>query len=123
MTDWSAVLIGFLSLVVLGVLGLVVPGLGQFFAALVGGFTAGYLAGGDALSGFWHGLLAGSLGSIIVGVIIWVAISFLSFSFGPVAGAISSVIGLGAVIIVFVVALITAVESGVAGAVGATLSG
>lgn len=123
MTDWRAVLIGFVLIVALGTLGLVIPGMGQFFAALVGGFVAGYLGGNDPISGFWHGLLAGSLGSLILGLILWAAVTLLSFSFGPVAGAIAGVIGIGAVIIVVVIAMITAVESGVAGAVGGVLTG
>jgi len=123
MTNWRAVIIGFVLILGLGTVGLVLPGLGQFFAALIGGFVAGYLGGNDLLSGFWHGILAGALGSLLLAAVLWIAVSIVGFTLGPVAGTVSSLIGLGAVIIVAIVAFITAIESGVAGAVGAVVRG
>jgi len=46
MTDWSAVLWGFV-------------------AGTVAGFVAGSLAAGDLASGAWHGLLASALDGIV----------------------------------------------------------
>ncbi|MFC6729388.1 DUF5518 domain-containing protein, partial [Natronoarchaeum mannanilyticum] len=47
MTNWRAAVVGFLVITVLGAVGVVVPGLGQLAAGLIGGFVAGYMAGGS----------------------------------------------------------------------------
>ena len=68
MTNWRAVGVGFVLLVVIGTAGVSVPAVGQLGAGLVGGFTAGYLAGGGPGRGAWHGLVAGSLAGLVVAV-------------------------------------------------------
>ena len=49
MTDWRAVGIGFLVSVVAGIVAFVLPVIGHVGAGLLGGFAAGYVAGG----GIW----------------------------------------------------------------------
>ena len=44
MTDWQAVLVGFLVGVVASVFAFALPGVGHVAAGLVGGFAAGFLA-------------------------------------------------------------------------------
>lgn len=46
MTDWKAVGYGFVAMLLAEVLAAIVPVLGHGLAGLVGGFVAGYLAGG-----------------------------------------------------------------------------
>ena len=51
MTDWRAVGIGFAVAVVIGLFAFAIPGIGHAAAGLVGGFVAGYLAGGGLGNG------------------------------------------------------------------------
>ncbi|WP_254531923.1 DUF5518 domain-containing protein [Natrinema gelatinilyticum] len=121
MTDWRAVFIGFLVVTVFGIIGLVVPGIGQLAAGLIGGFVAGYMAGGGLGSGFWHGLLAGSLGGIIGGLLIGVAVGLAGIALGPLGGAIAGTAGLGIFALAVAISLFMALESAVAGTVGAAV--
>lgn len=116
MTNWYAVLVGFVVMTVIGVVGLAIPGLGQLTAGLVGGFVAGYMTGGGIGRGAWHGLLAGSLGGILVAVILGVAASAI----GAVGlGPIGPLVGGGVFVALVVLALVMGLESALAGAVGA----
>jgi len=118
MIDWTAVVIGFLVELVLGAIGFAAPGVGQVAAALVGGFVAGYLAGGGLASGGWHGLLAGALGGLVLALVLGV---FGSALLGVVTGGPGALLGLGitafAVLLVFVVSI----PSAIAGALGGAL--
>lgn len=118
MTNWRAVGIGFLIELVLSIVLVVVPGLGQLAAALIGGFAAGYVAGGGLTSGFWHGLLAGSLGGILVAVIIGL---FGSAVLGLGGGA-GVAFGLGVALFAIAVFFIISIPSAVAGVVGSAVS-
>ncbi|WIV68225.1 DUF5518 domain-containing protein [Natrialbaceae archaeon AArc-T1-2] len=122
MTNWRAVMIGFVVAVVIGIVGIALPGLGQLTAGLLGGFVAGYLAGGGLLSGFWHGLLAGALGGIVGGLIIAVAVGVAGLALGPVGGLLSGLAGVGIFGFAVLVAFIMALESGLAGAIGGLLN-
>ncbi|WP_256393576.1 DUF5518 domain-containing protein [Natronoarchaeum rubrum] len=123
MTNWRAAVVGFLVITVLGAVGIVVPGLGQLTAGLVGGFVAGYMAGGSLSSGAWHGLVAGSLGGIVAAVVLWFGLTVLGFVGGPVGAAIGSLGGLVLALAVIAFSMIVALESAVAGAIGAAVAG
>ena len=122
MTNWRAVIVGFLVATVLGLFGLALPGLGQLAAGLIGGFVAGYMAGGGLGSGFWHGLLAGALGGIVGGLLIALAVGVAGWAGGPIGGAITGVAGLGIFAIAVLVSFIMALESAIAGALGGMLN-
>jgi hypothetical protein len=122
MTNWRAVVIGFLVITVLGIVGLTLPGLGQLAAGLIGGFVAGYLAGGGLGRGFWHGLLAGALGGIVGGLLIAIVVGIAGWAGGPIGGAITGVAGLGIFTLAVVISFIMALESAVAGAIGGLLN-
>jgi hypothetical protein len=121
MTDWRAVLIGLVVLLIVGAIGLTIPGIGQIGAGLVGGFVAGYLAGGGLGRGAWHGLLAGS----ITGVVLTLALAGLgslvgTFGGGPFGGLLG---GAGVLLVGVFLTLLFAVDSAIAGAVGAFVKG
>lgn len=115
MTDWRAVGWGFLVLLVVAIFGAGIPILGQIGAGLAGGFVAGYLAGGGLGSGAWHGLLAGSITGVIFTLLLAVAGGLLTGPAGPIVG--------GGVLVAGVVAtLLFAIDSAIAGAIGAVLA-
>lgn len=119
MTNWYAVIVGFIAWLVVGAIGLTVPGLGQLTAGLLGGFLAGYMARGGAGSGAWHGLLAGSLAGIVFAVILGLGISVLG---APGLGPLAPLVGGGAFVVVVTLALLFGLESALAGAVGGWLA-
>ncbi len=122
MTNWRAVVIGFLVLTVLSIFGVAVPGLGQLTAGLIGGLVAGYLAGGGLGSGAWHGLLAGSLGGIVAGVLLWIGLTIVGTAGGPVGSAIGATGGFVLAVAIVFFSMIVAIECALAGAIGAVLS-
>ncbi|ELY49016.1 DUF5518 domain-containing protein [Natronorubrum bangense] len=122
MTNWRAVIIGFLIATVLGLFGLVLPGLGQLAAGLVGGFVAGYLAGGGLGRGFWHGLLAGALGGIVGGLLVAIVVGLAGWTLGPVGGLISGAAGFGILALAIFISFVMALESAIAGALGGVLN-
>ncbi len=113
MTNWRAVGIGFLVMVVVGLVGLAVPGIGQLFAGLVGGFVAGYIAGGGLLSGAWHGLLAGGFAGFLLALVVGLA--------GLALGPVGAVVGGGLAVVILVGSVFLALDSAVAGLVGGLL--
>ena len=119
MTNWYAVIVGFIAWLVVGAIGLSVPPFGQLTAGLLAGFLAGYMAGGGIGSGGWHGLLAGSLGGIVFAAILAFGISVLG---APGLGPLAPLLGGGALVAGVVLALIFGLESALAGAVGGWLS-
>jgi len=115
MTDWTAVVIGFLVELVLATVGLAVPVLGQLTAAVIGGFVAGYVAGGGLGNGAWHGLLAGALGGVVLAVLIGV---FGSVVLGVLTGGPGAIVGFTATTFAVVVIFLLSLPSALAGAVG-----
>ena len=79
---------------------------------------AGYLAGGGLGRGFWHGLLAGSIGGIAVGILLAIAVG----AFGLALGPIGPLLGAGVLVAVVLVALFLGLESAIAGATGAAFA-
>ena len=122
MTNWRAVLVGFLVATVLGLFGLALPGIGQLAAGLIGGFVAGYMAGGGLGSGFWHGLLAGALGGILGGLLIALVVGVAGWAFGPLGAAVSGAAGFGIFTVAVGLSLVMALESAIAGALGGALN-
>lgn len=110
MTNWRAVLVGFAVTVVVGLIGVAVPGIGQLFAGLVGGFVAGYQAGGGLLSGAWHGLLAGGLAGFLLALVIGIG--------GLALGPVGAVVGGGLAFVVVLVTFFLALDSALGGLVG-----
>ncbi len=113
MTNWRAVVVGFLVTVFAGLVGLVVPGIGQLFAGLLGGFVAGYMAGGGLVSGAWHGLLAGGFAGFLLALVIGLG----SLALGP----IGAVVGGGVAVLVLALTFLLALDSALAGLVGGLL--
>ncbi|ELZ29542.1 hypothetical protein C473_14067 [Halorubrum distributum JCM 10247] len=83
-------------MLIAGVLATTVPVVGHAAAGLVGGFVAGYLAGGGLLSGFWHGLLAGS----VSGIVVTLALAAFGGLVGLVGGPLGSLLGGAGVFVV-----------------------
>ncbi|KTG08845.1 hypothetical protein AUR64_13595 [Haloprofundus marisrubri] len=120
MTDWRAVGVGFVVLLVVGAVGLSVPILGQIGAGLIGGFAAGYLAGGGLGRGAWHGLVAGSISGIALTIFVALLGGLLGFAGGPLGGLVA---GGGILVVGAVITLLFAIDSALAGAVGAWVKG
>jgi hypothetical protein len=119
MTDWRAVGWGFAVLVGGGLLATTLPGIGHAAAGLAGGFVAGYLAENGLVGGAYHGLLAGAIGGVVVAVLFGVAVGLVATvglgPLGPLAGGAAALAGI-------VVAVVLALDSAVAGAVGGLVS-
>ena len=120
MTNWRAVGVGFVVLVVVGTAGVSVPVVGQIGAGLLGGFAAGYLAGESPGRGAWHGLIAGSLAGFVVALVV----AFFGGLLGGVAaGPLGALVGgFGVFIVVSALTLLFAADSALAGAVGGWLA-
>lgn len=114
-TNWSAVAIGFVVLVVAGIAGSVVPVVGQIGAGLLGGFAAGYLAGGGLLRGSWHGLVAGSIAGVVLSVLLAVVVTAFGSLTTPEMGVLG---GAGVLVTGLAVTFLFALDSAIAGAVG-----
>lgn len=120
MTNWRAVLIGFVVEIVLGVVGLLLPGIGQLAAGLIGGFVAGYIAKAGLGGGAWHGLLAGSIGGIILAIFLTIAVTIIgTIGLGPFGPLLGSFTFLAAIM----VAILFAIDSAIGGAIGGLLAG
>jgi len=116
-TDWSAVTAGFLVALVVGLLGgIALPALGTLGGGVFGGLVAGYLAGEGLGRGAWHGLLAGAIGGVVIALVFGLVLGFATGPLGPLVGGGAFVIGL-------LVAFVTAIDSAIAGAIGAWLEG
>jgi len=119
MTDWRAVGWGFAVILVGGLLATPLPGIGHVAVGLAGGFLAGYLADSGVLGGAWHGLLAGAIGGIVVAVLFGAIVGLIATvglgPLGPLAGGAVALAGIA-------VAVVLALDSAVAGAVGGLLS-
>lgn len=113
MTNWKAVLYGFVAMMLAEVLAILVPVLGHGLAGLVGGFVAGYIAGGGLVRGAWHGLLAGSLVGLLVGILL--------FATGTLLGPVGAVLGGSAFLIILAFTFLGAIPSAIAGAIGGIL--
>jgi hypothetical protein len=118
MTDWRAVGYGFVVMLIAGLLATAAPGLGHAAAGLIGGFVAGYLAGGGLLSGFWHGLLAGSVSGVVVTLLLAAFGGLLSLGAGPIGGLLG---GAGVFVVGLFLTLLFAIDSALAGAIGGVL--
>ena len=120
MTNWRAVGIGFVVLFVAGALATAVPIVGHIGAGLLGGFAAGYVASGGIANGAYHGLLAGAIGGIAVAAVFALVVGVLGVAVGgPFGGAV----GFGGVLLDgAAIALLLAVDSAIAGAIGALLA-
>jgi len=119
MTNWRAVGIGFLALLVASVLGVALPLFGHAAAGLVGGFVAGVIAGGGLLRGAWHGLLAGAMAGAVWTVVLAAVGGLLGVvTADPVVGAVG---GAGVLVVGLLLSFVFALDSAVAGAVGGLL--
>jgi hypothetical protein len=117
-TQWRAVAVGFVVVLVVGAVGLTLPVVGQVGAGLVGGFAAGYLAGGGAGNGAWNGLLAGAISGVLLTVAVALVGGLVGLAAGPLGGLLG---GAGVLIVGVVLTLLFAVDSAIAGAVGGWL--
>lgn len=119
MTNWRAVGIGFVVMIIAGVLATGAPIVGHIGAGIIGGLAAGYVAGGGLTSGAWHGLLAGSVAGIILTLGFAVVVGIFGLAGGPLGGAL----GFGGVLVGgLAVTFIFAVDSALAGALGAAFA-
>lgn len=119
MTDWKAVGVGFVIALVFGAIGgLIIPGVAHIGAGFIGGFAAGYLAGG-VWSGAWHGLLAGAIGGVALAIVFGVLVTVLgSLGLGP----LGPIVGGSVFLLGVFLAVILALDSALAGAIGGLLT-
>ncbi|WP_435362127.1 DUF5518 domain-containing protein [Haloarchaeobius sp. DFWS5] len=103
-TNWRAVAIGFVVIAALSLIGAYVEQLSVLatgLGAVIGGAAAGYYANSGMKDGAWNGLLAGSIGALVVLALLLVlglALSVITLSFG---GALATVgIGLASFLII-----------------------
>jgi hypothetical protein len=119
MTNWRAVLIGFLVGVVASLFAFALPVVGHLGAGFIAGLVAGVVAGGGLASGAWHGLLAGAFGGLVAAVAL---AAFVTLVGATVSGPGGALAGLGVFAIGAVVAVVFAVDSAIGGAIGGFLA-
>ena len=118
MVKWIAVLYGVLTGVVIGLasgLGLpfteaTVPVVGQGVTGLIAGGVAGYAAHGGFVSGALHGVLATTIGGLVVAVVLLV-LGVLTLG----------LLGFGVAVTFLVVVLANGIPGAVGGAVGGVI--
>ncbi|ELZ27424.1 hypothetical protein C475_05880 [Halosimplex carlsbadense 2-9-1] len=121
-TNWRAVGIGFLTIIVLGIVGAFVGPLAVFGTALgavVGGFLAGYVAHTGTVDGAWNGFLAGTIGAIAVIAALTalgLAVSVVELSLGGVFATVS--VALAALVLV----ALGAIPATLGGAIGGMMN-
>lgn len=116
MVNWMAVLYGIIAAFVIGLisgLGLpftdaTLPVIGSGVTGLVAGAVAGYYARAGMASGALHGLLATTIGGILVGLVLLVL--------GTLAAGLGG-FGVGVALLLLIVA------SGIPGAIGGAIGG
>jgi len=118
MTDWRAVGYGFVVMVIAGLLATFAPVIGHVGAGLIGGFVAGYVAGGGLLSGTWHGLLAGSVSGVAVTLLLAGFGGLVGLAAGPLGSLLG---GAGTLVVGLFLTLLFAIDSALAGAIGGVL--
>ncbi|UPM44757.1 DUF5518 domain-containing protein [Halocatena salina] len=91
-------------------------------AGLVGGFVAGYFSTGGVKTGGWHGLLAGTIGGLCIGISTIVITVVISSLFGGDLWSRIGLIGIGVYFLLTAMyCLLTAIPSTIAGGVGAAV--
>ena len=121
MVNWRAVGWGFVTFLVVAILGAGFPVVGQLGAGVVGGLVAGYLAGGSLLNGAIHGTIAGSINGVAFTVLFALFGGVIGFAAAgnPLGGVLA---GTGVLVLGLLLTLVFAVESALAGAVGALVA-
>lgn len=118
MTNWKAVIIGF-------ILAIFVQFLGYFelLGLLIVGFITGYMAKEGAMGGLWNAALAGSLGTIISTIILVIIMTIGGGLFGLTGGlfgfTVSGISGITAIILELIG---YAIIMGITGAIGGAIA-
>jgi len=119
MTNWKAVIIGF-------VLAVIVKSFFaqyEFIGLLIVGFIVGFIAHSGALSGLWNAAVAGALGTIISAVLFILVATFGGSLFGIFGGLTGFTIsGLGSIATVVTTLVYYAIVMGITGAIGGAIS-
>ena len=120
MTNWKAVIIGFILSVIVE----------SFFAnyefvgLLVVGFITGYIAHDGAIGGLWNAAVAGAFGTIVCAVIFILIVTFGGGSllgiFGGLAGF--TVAGVASIIEIVKEIIYYAIVMGITGAIGGAIA-
>jgi hypothetical protein len=118
--NWRAVGIGFVVTLVIGLIGgfavpytdVTIPALSWGVVGLVGGAVAGYLVGGGIWNGAVNGILATTIGALVVLVVL-----------GVVGTLLLGLVGLSLFLIPLLLLGLYAIPGAVGGAVGALLKG
>ena len=120
MTNWKAVIIGFILIVIVE----------SFFAnyefvgLLVVGFITGYIAHDGAIGGLWNAAVAGAFGTIVCAVIFILIVTFGGGSllgiFGGLAGF--TVAGVASIIEIVKEIIYYAIVMGITGAIGGAIA-
>lgn len=119
MTNWKAVIIGFILAVIVK----------SFFASyefiglLIVGFITGYIAHDGALGGLWNAAVAGALGTI-VGAVLFILVATVGGSFLGIFGGLTgfTLSGVSSIFIIIGDLIYYAIVMGITGAIGGALA-
>ena len=119
MTNWKAVIIGFILAVIVK----------SFFASyefiglLIVGFITGYIAHDGALGGLWNAAVAGALGTIVGAVLFILVATFGGSLFGLFGGLTGFTLsGVSSIFLIIGDLIYYAIVMGITGAIGGALS-
>lgn len=119
MTNWKAVIIGF----ILAVMVQSFFSHYEFIGLLIVGFITGYIAHSGALGGLWNAAVAGALGTIVSAVLFILAATLGGSLFGIFGGITGFTLsGISGIIAVIVELIYYAIVMGITGAVGGLIA-
>ena len=119
MTNWKAVIIGFILAVMVKSF---FPHY-EFIGLLIVGFITGYIAHSGALGGLWNSAVAGALGTIVSAVLFILAATLGGSLFGIFGGITGFTLsGISGITVVIGELVYYAIVMGITGAVGGAIA-
>lgn len=119
MTNWRAVIIGF----ILAVFVKAFFGHYEFIGLLIVGFIVGYIAHSRALGGLWNAAVAGAFGTIVSAILFVILVTVGSSLTGVLGGLTGFTIsGIASLFEVLMELIYYAIVMGITGAVGGAIS-
>lgn len=118
MTNWKAVIVGFILAIFVQFLGYY-----ELLGLLIVGFITGFMAKEGAIGGLWNAALAGSLGTIISAILFVICVTVGGGLFGLAGGIFGFTIsGMSGIVAIIIELIGYAIIMGITGAIGGAIA-